>query len=877
MALLDRWRRRTVGEPTPIAVPLRVLRASGQRMDLTSRDVGARILATRQGWQTDAWDYHARIGELAYALRLLAQQVAKARYFAAEIRPYPAEPADLAGKDHDLDKRLAADAVENLARIPLDDDGVDSFTATLCRNLCIAGEAWIHGQRSGDEESWEVRSVSEIVARGDQVFLSEIPTQTSLGQRLITEDEELLRCWVRNPRYGQLADSPLSSTLDVLEGIVLDGREMRAAAQSRIAANGMLLVPESLSLVRTRTDEEELLGQAVADDDFMADLTEAMITPIRNEGHAGAVVPLVLRGSAEDLKEVRHVKIERDDAVKIMERLTGGVLRMLKSLDIQPEQVEGMSGINHWTGYVVEAKDVKQQVDPWSATIAGCVTKAFLRPALLSLGYSPDEVRRVAVWRDITGLMENPNRSQDAREAHDRMVISDSRFRQDCGYDDDDAPDEDELQRRIAAKAGIDQATSAIVLDLASRLQQGRQQPRVIEQAPANELPAGQGARSASPGETVPEQPTPQGPRGVTAAATPELPTGWRVDADLARVLADVDAALVDRIVTAADAAIARAVERAGGRARNAVRKDQALSAAVAGKDAVLVAAIIGRDRLSRFASIPDLLADAYGRLRAQFGGWLAQSAQSVADAILRLLGLSRRSPAGVRMHDAVTSRLAVHQDAAWTEMAQILDRAAERAMFRADPLTPEPAGRGEEPDALISPAEVVRVLTVAGGGRPDSSGGLGSGPVVSDVLTGQGAVLLGHEWQYRPERTRGSHFGPHMALDGIRFATWTDPKLDTLPEHRKWLGNFYRPQDHDGCRCGSTPVWATPELDDGVVERRLREARESVRGRAASRVAAEDYAAGRVGTSIQNEVEVRNRITADVARLRQHYIEQGG
>lgn len=894
MPLLDRLhlRRQQPDADQPTQAPpsnLRVLRASGQRIDLSARDVGARIAATRQAWQTDAWDYFARIGELSYALRLLAQQVAKVRFFAAELRPYPDDPVELSGNDHDLDERLAAAAVSELARLPLDDDGVDGFLAVLALNLLVAGEAWIHGREVDGEEQWTVRSVSEITAMGDTVMLAELPTNSSLGQRPIRQgEEELLRCWIRSPRYGQLATSPLFSALDIMEGIVLDGRESRAASQSRIAANGVLLVPDSLSLVKARREVEELAEESVRDDNFMGDFTVAMTAPIINEGHAGAVVPLVIRGAADDLKEFRHVKLDRADPEKLTERINAGVLRLLKSVDVQPEQVEGTGSTNHWSGWLISAKDITQQVEPWSATIAGCITKAFLRPALSSLSYDQADVRRVATWRDTSGLAENPNRGQDARDAHAAMVIKDATLRQALGFDDEDAPDDEEIQRRIAAKVGVDQSTAAIVLEMARRAQDG--QPRIIESS-QNELPAGQsinGARTPGPGEVVPDQPTPQEPasttepnRSMVAAATPDggLPSGWRVDTEAARQLADIDAALAERIIVAADAAIQRAIERAGGRARSAVRNqakgDAALTAAIDGVATELIPSRVGRDVLLAAASLSDLLSDAFTRLRGQFFNWLTSATGQAANVVSRMLGMSRGSRDGQRIQRAITERVQSNADSSWSVLSDALNEATERAMFKADPLTPDSVDDGEESASLLDPAAVFRALTVAGGGDPGTpdDGGLTGGSVVRDTLTDQGAVTLGWEWRYRPERPRNT-FTPHALLDGERFTTWTDPKL-TTDNKTKWLGEFMRPGDHRGCRCGSQRIWATPELgDDDVVSRRLREARESDRGRTLTRVAAEDTAAGRSGTSAQREVEVRDRIADDVERLRQHYIE---
>lgn len=894
MALLDRWRRPqhpTTPNPTPEPpVPsLRVLRADGQRVDLTAKNAGTRLALVRQEWQTDAWTYRDLIGELRYAQRLLARSVAKVKFFAAELPDDPtADPIPLTGNDHHLDPALARDAVANLARLPLD-DGPDGFVATFTENLLVAGEAWIHGQTVDGEEQWSVRSVSEITGAGDQVMLAELPGTTSLGQRVIDPvEEELLRCWTRHPRWGQLADSPLRAMLDVLEEVVLTGREMRAASRSRIAANGVLIVPNSVTLLRTRQDDEDLVEQGVLDNDFMQDFTEALTSPIRNEGDAGAVVPLILRGDAEALKEIRHLTLTRDDAVKLMERLQGAVLRMLQGLDIQPEQVQGTGTMNHWGGWLVEASNIRHQVLPTCGIGAGCFTKAFLRPALHALQHPPDQVRKVIVWYDPTGLVESPDRSLDAREAWDRDTISNEALREAHGFSAAAAPDAHEHLVRLLTRGRLTPqavplvaALSGVSLDdpvlkQALAISVGLSTRAQVQQAPA--LPPSNVVQSPQPTDVVPEQATPtppasdSPPAGVTASAVVNGPVpGWRVEVELARALTDVDTSLGERVMVAADAAIARAVERADGRIRNAVRKDKALTVSIEGRTAALV---LGRDVVGSFVPWTDLLHGAYSKLRDQVGGWLDQAGRVVADTTVKLLGLPPGSEAAQETRDRVSTRLAVHRPAALTALDEALDAATHRALFT-DPQTLDTT-RGERTESLVEPAAIAHVLVIAGGGKPGQPEdvGFGTGPVIRDVLTEAGGVVLGWEWQYRPQVPRRSHYPPHQSLDGVRFSTWTDPKLDT-DQGSQWLGAYFHPNDHDGCLCSSVPVLAFPEPDThDVVGRRLREAAVSQRGRLTTRTAAEDTAAGRVGTSLQNEAETRDRVLAGVEQLRAHYIE---
>jgi hypothetical protein len=761
--LLDRWLRRTTA-PVPLTPedvlsypatsPLRVLRADGQRIDLTARDAGTRIAMIRQEWQADAWQYRDMIGELRYAQRLLARSVSTVRFFAAEMRAYPDNPVELTGTEHKLDPQLAKDAVANLARLPLD-DGPDGFVATFTENIETAGEAWIHGEPDeGDGERWSIRSVSEIMGAGDQILLAELPSLTTMGQRVITKNEELLRCWTRHPRWGQLADSPLRAMLDVLEEVVLTGREMRAAARSRIASNGVLLIPTTLSLLRTREDEEALLDQCDVDDDFMADFTEALTAPIRNEGSPGSVVPLVLRGDAEALKEVRHLSLTRDDAAKLMDRLQGALLRMLQGLDIQPEQVTGLGTANHWSGWQVEASNIRHQVLPTCGIVAGCLTKAFLRPALRAIGHPADQVRRVAVWYDPTSLVESPDRAQDARDAWDRDAISNEALREALGFDDEHAPEPHEHLARmlsrgrltpqavplVAALSGVDLRDAEIQQALAIAV--GLNPPRTAAGRTGTQppgLPAGQQstANPAQPSQVVPEKvaptpPTPEGsppPPGVTAA-------GQRAESsdETLPQLAAIDASLFERILVAADAAIARAVERAEGRIRNAVRKDKALTASIEGAGSLRVAATLGRDTVTSLVSMPDLLVGAYQRLENQFDRWLTFASKDIADMAPRLVGTDPDSPRGWQVRDAVSEQLALHRRAAWEALTAAMDNAAERALFSQYELAA---------DSLISLRDIARVLSIAGGCSPSSSDhtGFATGSAVRDAISKQGAT----------------------------------------------------------------------------------------------------------------------------------------
>jgi hypothetical protein len=833
-----------------------VLRADGARIDLTKRDTGKLLAATKQSWQETSYQYRDLIGELRYAVRLLARSVARARFYPAATRPWPADPAPLADDDHELNAQLAADAVTNFDRLPMDSNP-DGFTARLVENLALAGEAWPHLDA---DDRWWVRSVSEITAGTDgRVSLAAAPGAPSHTARLVDpNNEDLLRIWVPHPQWGQLADSPMRSLLDVAEDVVLAGREQRAAARSRLAANGVLFIPDTMTLARTRDeDDDDTYDDSIASDSFMADFEAAVVASVMDDGAPQMVVPIVIRGDRDDIAAVKHVTFERSDSEQLIARQGSAILRLLKGLDIQPEQVEGLGSSNHWSAWLIESQSVRHQVQPMAETVAHGLAAAYLRPALLALGHPADEVAKVTIGVDVTPLTDNPNRGQDARDAHAAAVISDDALRRELGFDDDDKPTDDEVIRRLAINGRLSQETTEMILGL-SRPGTRREQITVQGETVPTGLPEGGERPAAQPGQLHPERTTPaaptkeQPPGPVVAAALPA--DDWVVDEQAARRLTDIDAALTERVLVAADAALQRVAERAGAKVRSAARNNKTITASLAGVDAHLIPATLGRERVESLTSIPDLITDSYTRLRAQLDGWLVDAADQTADTVCAILGLDPKRGRGRDVRAQVRNRLAATRDRAWPILAEALDAAAEDALF------PEPAQEnpGETSDALIDPLDIVDALAAAGGAigavtaagsgyggrgrtgrarrkrrdpRPalntvlpaTPAGGLATGPVVHDIITDNGGVLLGWQWDYRPELAR-TVFDPHKQLDGARFLSWRDPILATSPA-TAWIGTHFHPRDHAGCLCTGTPLFAAVADPESALAQAIRDA----------------------------------------------------
>ncbi len=888
----------------PAPPKLRVLRADGQRIDLRSRDTAPLLLATRQSWQKDCWSYRTLIPELDTSSRLLAHAVSQVRFYAATVEPGSGDLIPLDdGSDHGLDKQLAADAVYNLARVPFSTDP-DGYTARLQFNLGVAGECWVNIDA---DDNFRVHSTSEVAVSADgRITITSTPTPVAASTRVVDpRNEDLLRMWVPDAEYGTLATSPYRSMMGVAEDVVLAMREQQAAARSRVAANGILLLPDSLSLVRARDEDDEYGDDSVMADSFMADFTEAMLAPIRDDGDAQAVVPIVLRGAIEDLDKVRHVVLQRADAEKLIARQDAALRRLKQTSDVQPEQLDGVGGMNHWGAFAVDARAVREQSKPAAETIAACHLAAFLHPCLRELSHPAEQVKRIVIGCDMSALVENPNRGQDAMDAHTRMVISDEALRKAKGFDEDDAPTPQERIERLARDGRLPVEDVARVLGI-----RGPERETITVQGDTTRpaLPVGRtvDAPATAPGDVFPKQPIPDAPaqqppaapsppptaRPVVAAAAPDPLDGWRVDTDASRRLADIDAALTERVTIAADDAVQRVLERAGARVRTAAgraAKDKALAASLAGIDAHLIPAAVGREQVEAFTPVADLIADGYDRLHTQVDGWLADAAVQTADAVCAVLGLDPREARGRTVHGQVLSRLTTTAAQAWPILAAALDEAAEDGLFEPDP-DDEP--QGETSTGLVPVQAITDALAAAGGELPTlvAAGGYGggrkrrqrrpikrkpgaipttgpaTGPIVRGVVADQGGVLIGYQWHYKPELSRTT-FDPHKQLDGQRFLSWRDPILAT-DTTTAWIGDYFHPRDHRGCRCVASIVVGTVEDPESVMAQAIRDAHGDP-----SRVLFGGTADTPSGTPRPDTADLRSRINAAVDAMRNDHV----
>jgi len=863
-----------------------VLRASGVKIGKMSAQQLRIAAGNRQPWQALAWRYRDMIAELRYALQFRARAISRVRFYVAEIIDDDDEPIPVSLRNDDdpekakrvtLPEDFCAAAEAELARLPL--GAGYEFLGVWSENYDVAGDCWLHGftnPLTGQEE-WKIRSVEAVDIQGNSITI-----KNELGQprKLNLDKEEIHRLWVPHPAYPHLGDSALNALGDVLEDICLVGRELRAVSRSRIMQNGALFVPDSMATSRNMREEDDTPEGRRKQ--WMADFEAALLAPIANEGDAGGVVPMVITGTADDIKAVRFERFEREESPLLLEKLAKSLGRMANGLDIPPEILTGMADANHWTAWQIDHSTFRHHLEPSIRLMVDSLTGSFLRTALATQ-YPPELLARVRIWYDAGQITENPNRRQDALDALDRILIGPAAGREALGFNDGDAPTAEEALQLIAAKNGVDQATAAAILAWHAEQEgvadlpvfpsstsrphgrQGEIGTRAGEGNGDSSAPGGTGAPATAPdGIAASAHPWPNTcacgsyadatgqcvssprvhaallglpqdePLQLAAAdvrplvGTPDqvdrFVTGQRhgvtylpnytLDATAARDLGDIDTALRDQILAAADQAAKEALRRAGSRLRSKATSPKLANEVRAQLQTLPVdrwAAALGPDQcLALNAGQRFLLAGAWEGLSGKFATLVRDAARKVARRVQRMLGLSDDSLEAQVITRQMAAEMEARIDPAWARLQDSLDAHLEQVMFRTGDGVDVP---GEVPDFDIPPRLVRDALAEIGGdqtaeGLPVT--GLGNGSTVRGTLSDRGAVHVGMEWRYgyMPRNT----FHPHENLDGQRFTSWSDDVLAVQPGD-EWIGSpWYHPGDHAGCLCSWFTVYALPD-----------------------------------------------------------------
>jgi len=529
-------------EPLPYNSP-RPITAAAAQVRMGDKNEAEQFKARRNSaassWQGEAWEYYDAIGEVKYAFNLVASVVSRIRLYAAVIDDPSQAPVPLE-KSKTVSADLSAASQRALDRLDSAYGGQAGLLKDAALNLQVTGECYLVQipERLGSQipETWDVRSTDElqIDSRGNYVIN---PTRELSGNNAgsknairLPADAFIGRIWKAHPRYSMESDSSLRGLLDLCAELLLLNRTFRATARSRLNA-GALYLPDGLSVAASPDpdypyDEEgnynEQFNAEESADDFEDQLIDAMTTPIKDEDSASAVVPLIIRGPAELGDKIKQFKFERSFDDSLVTRSDRVLERIMQGLDVPKDVVTGLANVKYSNALQIDEALYKAHIEPLMLLIADALTVVYLRPYLISIGYSEKEVKRIQIWYDPSQVATRNDRASDADSGFEKLAVSYDTWRRAHGFSDQDAPSPQELALRLVVNKGAitpeltEALLSAVAPDLMGQI-------RGLQQAQAN-APIPEDVQQLLDGE-APAAPAAEGeaaPAAEEAAPAPE-------------------------------------------------------------------------------------------------------------------------------------------------------------------------------------------------------------------------------------------------------------------------------------------------------------------------------------------------------------------
>jgi hypothetical protein len=576
-------RRRESHNGNPNRVDAASLQAAGFRIKHDDTEQLRRLI---QPWHYRSFSYYDQLGEIKYASQFYSRMLAPLRLYAAEI--------DENGEWVETENEQAVAALE---RIQDPGGGRESLLSSYGRLMFLVGETYLLVTLDEDgDEQWEMLSTDELRIQSGVIMRYRAPSLNAEELKEPSDDDwEPLdertaiayRLWKRHPRYSMLSDSTMQGVLDLCEELLLLSRAVRARTRSRLASAGILAISEDFSYAPLEPEPDE----DPQSDPFLADLTAAMMAAIQNEGSASAAVPMVVRGTTEAVeKGIRHIQIV--DPTQLYPE-TGLRYELIKrialGLDMPPEVLLGLTDANHWTAWQIDEQTWKGHGMPLANQFVNDLNAAYFRPELRDAGV-PDW-KRYGIRYDASEIINHPDRTKDAKDLHDRMVIGDEALRDAGGFDETDAPTPDELNRMI----GLAVRDGSLALYGIPSVRSGGIEPEagVIEQG---------GTEGGTPTEST------------GASVEPGPPADGETPEDPAVIGSAARQMELARLAGACDLALLRAREVAGNRLKSLAKRDSGVTAKINGTPARDIAATLGPEiveRIARGVSTRELVAPA--------------------------------------------------------------------------------------------------------------------------------------------------------------------------------------------------------------------------------------------------------------------------
>jgi hypothetical protein len=505
-------------------------------------------MTARGSWQEDAWKFIEAVGELQYYVSWQSNSVSRCRMVASALDDNGAPTGTLLEDDPNAEtvRQIVSDIAGGAA-------GQAKILKRAAYLLAVVGECWIGlvvrdpaREESNDGnmlpvditrpgfqlEQWFVFGQQQIGSSANTIELK-LPDGTK--HEFNPDVDILFRVWSEHPADPSLPVSPIWSNRAVLHEIVQSTATIDNANKSRLIGNGLLFVPQEMSLpqqtapVALPSGETDSLtptpffepNTAQTLQDLLFDVAS---TAVREPDSLASMLPIVAGVPGEQTKNIQWLRPATEVPETALKTRTDAIRRLAMGLDVAPERLLGMgANSNHWSAALIDDGDVKVHVAPMAELICSAFTQEILREKLADEGIDPSQY---IVWYDTTGLTQDPDKTDEAKDGFDRGAISGRALREHLGFDDEDGYDLESSDGWIELaldKIALDPANAAVFMPI---LQAAAEKVGLEIREPQAALPA---APDAQPEDQPPvddtqppepaQPPADSAPASVNAAA----------------------------------------------------------------------------------------------------------------------------------------------------------------------------------------------------------------------------------------------------------------------------------------------------------------------------------------------------------------------
>jgi len=395
-------------------------------------------------WQIELWDMYDQVGEFRFVCDWRAGMASMSEI---SMNTRGADGLMAPADDNDPRKQFLDEIITSCG-------GMSTFLHDFALPLVVVSQTYLLAQDVigpfGNVTGYKWRFVHafEIKDNGGerQVWNPESGEYETVGA-----NSQMFRIWDKSPTDSAKASSPNRASLPILREIDHISRHIALANDSRIASNGMTLIPSEVSLSASTTLAPAPDDQPTSEiDQFMSTLWAGMQAQLADRDSPGALMPLPVQVPNDYIPNFgKHVTFETPFDAAVKDTRDAAIKRLAISQTVPPEIMLGMADVNHWSSWQRSEEAVRTGVSPTLDTMCNALqyqVLAVICEAAKDQGIVIPDNDFEIVHNDDR-LIQRPNNGPQAITLRAAGLLNGKATLEANGFSEDDELKDDELKQ----------------------------------------------------------------------------------------------------------------------------------------------------------------------------------------------------------------------------------------------------------------------------------------------------------------------------------------------------------------------------------------------------------------------------------------------